>query len=170
MTKMLEDLDEVVRRPWHAPGIGEVRSEDDHYEIYCTKEDESGQQIADDDLAIHVRDALNSHATITDMVKRLEAAERDASACRAKMLDYADRLERGEPWMHKGAKFTKWIKEVVSDMREWTEGGGVMHKCNRCGYLISELEWESLKFSLRCPRCRDNSFARVPDRRTPENE
>lgn len=34
-----------------------------------------------------------------------------------KLLDYADRLERGEPWMHKGAKFTKWIKEVVSDMR-----------------------------------------------------
>lgn len=36
---------------------------------------------------------------------------------RAKLLDYADRLERGEPWMHKGAKFTRWIKEVVADMR-----------------------------------------------------
>lgn len=41
----------------------------------------------------------------------------DEQKLRLKLLDYADRLERGEPWMHKGAKFTKWIKEVVTDMR-----------------------------------------------------
>ena len=41
----------------------------------------------------------------------------DEHKLRLKLLDYADRLERGEPWMHKGAKFTRWIKEVVADMR-----------------------------------------------------
>jgi len=38
-----------------------------------------------------------------------------------------------------------------------------MHKCNRCEFLISKLEWESFKFYMRCPRCKDNSFSRVPD-------
>ena len=33
------------------------------------------------------------------------------------LLDFADRVEQAEPWLHKGAKFTKWAKDLAADLR-----------------------------------------------------
>ena len=33
------------------------------------------------------------------------------------LYDFADRVEQAEPWLHKGAKFTKWAKDLAADLK-----------------------------------------------------
>ena len=47
---------------WHAPGMGEVHSEDHRFIIDCQRDDDddSPEYLADDELAQRVCDALNA--------------------------------------------------------------------------------------------------------------
>jgi len=45
---------------WHAPGMGEVHSEDDKIIIWCSKENDAGEDLACDETARMVCDRLNA--------------------------------------------------------------------------------------------------------------
>ena len=55
---------------------------------------------------------------LDEMTERAEAAEAERDALRATMASFADRIEQAEPWLHKGARFTKWAKALAADLRD----------------------------------------------------
>jgi predicted RNA-binding Zn-ribbon protein involved in translation (DUF1610 family) len=36
-----------------------------------------------------------------------------------------------------------------------------VHRCARCGYVVTDVEWNAMRFYLPCPRCGERSFERV---------
>ena len=115
MTKMLEDLAEVVRLFDKLPKDGMRGWALGHNPPTSNMTDFDKYEVRELTFRTH-------HTTIADMAKRLEAAERDAA--RLKALEQAI-----EQWgNHPATKYKDselWIRQRADALlREWTEGVG----------------------------------------------